>query len=151
MTISSDKVLAIVIPVWNNFQYTKKAIQMLVKLPDNHKIIVVDNGSTDETKSLKSSQNIEIIRNNENLYFAKACNQGFLSAKNQNYQNVMFLNNDIRVFGNYDCWTAPLIQKAEKGCIVGPTVGCFSNDFSFIVYTHVFLYHHRKSEQRPSH
>ena len=130
-----EKTLAIVIPVFNNWSYTNRAIQDLLKLPADHTIIIVDNGSVDETKNLSEKGfggRVLVIRNTENLFFAKACNQGFDKAVKLGFQNVMFLNNDIRVFGNPDSWTAPLIARAKKGSIVGPTVGCLDDNLVFI-------------------
>lgn len=126
------KRLAIVIPVWNNWRYTKNAIEQLSKLPDDHKIIIVDNGSTDDTNKLVSSKRVEVVRYFENLGFSKGSNAGFVKAVELGYPNVLFLNNDIKVFGNPDSWTRPLIASAEKGHIAGPTVGCLDDNLNFV-------------------
>lgn len=57
------------------------------------KIIIVDNNSTDGSKEhlLSKYPDIEGIFNNENLGFAKACNQGFKIASGK---YVLFLNPD---------------------------------------------------------
>lgn len=127
-----SKTLAIVMPVWNNWQYTKKAIQQLSALPDDHKLVVVDNGSTDNTKTLQSSKSIEVVRHEDNLGFAQGCNAGYARSVELGYENVLFLNNDIKVFGNLDSWTRPLIAQAERGRIAGPTVGCLDENLNFI-------------------
>jgi hypothetical protein len=44
----------------------------------------------------------------------------------------MFLNNDIRVRKDYDCWTLPLIESASKGNLSGPTVGVLDSAFNFV-------------------
>lgn len=128
----NDKVLAVVIPVWNNWSYTKKAIQDLSNLPEDHIVIIVDNGSTDETISLVGNDNLIIHRNGENLGFAKACNIGFSIAKSLGFENVMFLNNDIKVLHSHASWTQPLLTAARKGSIVGPTVGCLDSNLGFV-------------------
>jgi GT2 family glycosyltransferase len=133
-----DKKLAIIIPVYNNWAFTNNTLQYLDCLKNNHKIIIVDNASTDNTKNLISDEKITVIKNKTNLFFAKACNQGYVEAKEQGYENVMFLNNDIKVTDKFDCWTDPLIDSAEEGCISGPTVGCLANDLSFICETAKF-------------
>jgi GT2 family glycosyltransferase len=130
-----SKTLAIVIPAWNNWQYTKKVIQQLAALPDDHKVIVVDNGSTDSTNKLQNTNNLEVVRHAENLGFAKGCNSGFAHAVKLGYENVLFLNNDIKVLGNLDSWTKPLIAQAERGCIAGPTAGCLDDNLNFICET----------------
>lgn len=130
-----DKKLAIVIPVFNNWTYTKRAITDLLKLPEDHTIFIVDNGSADDTKNITEkgyNGRVVVKRNSENLGFARACNIGYSSAKNLGYENVMFLNNDIGVFGNPTCWTDPLISSARRGNIAGPTVGCLDKNLNFI-------------------
>lgn len=127
--------LAIVIPVWNQWAYTKRALQDLSPLPEDHKLIIVDNGSTDITKELQTSDKIDIVRHKSNLGFAKGCNSGFERAVSLGYENVMFLNNDIRVFANENeasTWTESLIYCVQKGCIVSPTAGCLDDNFNFI-------------------
>lgn len=82
------KYVGIVIPVHNEFFYTKKFIHSLLLqiIPDNYKLVlvVVDNNSSDETKDFKVEEvstkesfleNILLIRNKENLGFGPACNQ----------------------------------------------------------------------------
>lgn len=125
-----DKDLAIVMPVLNNWHFTKKALKDLSNLP--HKIILVDNGSSDNTKNLETSNNIEIIRFDSNRGFGGACNAGFRLGKELGYKNVMFLNNDIKVINYFDSWTTKIIDKAMEGSIVGPTIGCLDDNFNFI-------------------
>jgi GT2 family glycosyltransferase len=133
---SMNKKLAIVIPVYNNFQYTKNALKDLLQLPDNHHIVVVDNCSTDATKTLQSTTKLTVIRTQENLGFGKACNQGFDWAKINGYEHVMFLNNDIKInqIDQID-WTEQIISECDKGNIVGPTIGCLDKDFRFVCET----------------
>ena len=56
-------------------------------------IIVVDNNSSDGSKEylLVKFENVKFIFNNENMGFAKACNQGF---KHSSGKYVLFLNPD---------------------------------------------------------
>ena len=46
-----SKILSIVIPVFNKFNFTKACLSDLSKLSSDHEIIIVDNGSTDETQA----------------------------------------------------------------------------------------------------
>lgn len=41
--------LSIIMPVFNKINFTKSALNDLFLLPEDHQIIVVDNGSTDDT------------------------------------------------------------------------------------------------------
>ncbi len=130
--MSQQPILSIVIPVFNKFNFTKSCLADLSRLPSDHQIIIVDNGSIDETQSsLQGSTEITYIRNDKNLGFAKACNIGY---GNSLSNNVLFLNNDIRVRShNYNeySWTAPLIQKCSDG-LVGPTMGQLDNNLNFV-------------------
>lgn len=124
-----DKVLSIVIPVWNKYNFTKACLQDLDKLPEDHQIIVVDNGSSDETqRELEGNKKITYHREPVNLGFAKACNLGYSMAV---APNVLFLNNDIRVKSNHENWTQELIKWCSQG-LVGPTMGQLDNDLNFV-------------------
>lgn len=125
--------LSIIIPVFNNWNFTKSCLNDLYKLPKDHEIIIVDNGSTDETKNLQDddSKNLKIIKNKENKFYAGACNQGFAIAKSE---YICFFNNDIRVKSNHENWTRLLIDKAGEG-LVGPTAGILDDNYNFIEET----------------
>jgi len=124
-----SKKLSIVIPVWNKFNFTKSCLNDLSALPDDHEIIVVDNCSTDETQTqLQNNTRIIYHRNDTNLGFAKACNIGFSLAT---ANNILFLNNDIRVKSNHSDWTTELIKWCPYA-IVGPTMGQLDNQLNFV-------------------
>lgn len=124
-----DKVLSIVIPVYNKYNFTKSCINDLLHLPENHEIIIIDNGSADETqKSLDGNKEVLYYRNTENLGFAKACNIGYGLAT---APNVLFLNNDIRVKDEKDTWTQKLIERCSQA-IVGPTMGQLDDSLNFV-------------------
>jgi O-antigen biosynthesis protein len=131
-----DKVLSVVIPVFNKYNFTRACLEDLAHLPDDHEIIVVDNGSTDETeKELEKNSRIIYLRNQENLGFAKGCNAGYSKAS---APSVLFLNNDIRVKSNQSNWTAPLIQYCDAA-LVGPTMGQLDNNLNFVKEANVEL------------
>jgi len=136
--------LSIVIPVHNNFNFTKACINDLRRLPKDHEIIIVDNGSskpdkkrkmiTDRTAPYvsmlaKEMENLVYIRNDENLGFAKASNQGYAASQGE---FVMFLNNDIRVKSDHETWTQPIMAAAEDGSLVGPTGGLLDENLKFL-------------------
>ena len=96
-------------------------------MPSDHEIVVIDNGSSDETKSqLEGSKEIVYHRNNTNLGFAKACNLGY-TYSNGSY--VLFLNNDIRVKDKYNSWTEALIKD---DVLCGPTMGQLDKNLNFV-------------------
>jgi len=124
-----SKILSIIIPVFNKWNFTKSCLNDLSKLANDHEIIVIDNGSTDETKSnLLNSKEINYIRIEANLGFGKANNIAYRQAL---APNILFLNNDIRVKSQYSSWTQPLIDKCASG-LVGPTMGVLDNSLNFI-------------------
>ena len=120
--------LSIVIPVWNNWHLTKSCIQDLSKLKDVE-IIIVDNGSSDDTKTLDSLANLKVIRNLKNEGFAKACNKGYANAQSD---VVMFLNNDIRVKKDFENWVDVILESINDNVLVGPNVGVLDQEFNFI-------------------
>jgi GT2 family glycosyltransferase len=96
--MSNNLQSSIIIPVWNQWEYTNNCINALLKTvsPESTEIIVVDNGSSDKTiqelqKFSAKFNYFKIIRNQQNLGFAKACNQGGHSASGE---YLIFLNND---------------------------------------------------------
>lgn len=109
--------VSIVIPVWNKMELT---VQCLTKLAEatkgiEYEVIVVDNHSTDGTAEFlrQLSGDVRIIRNEANLGFAKACNQGARAARGK---YLVFLNNDTIPQQN---WLAPLVQEVEEHPEVG--------------------------------
>ena len=86
---------SIIIPVFNRCELTRQCLTHLSEVTRGctYEVIIVDNASTDETKDFLTTLagDIQIIRNTENLGFAKACNQGAASARGQ---FLVFLNND---------------------------------------------------------
>lgn len=125
--------LSIIIPVFNKINFTLSAINDLLRLNTDHEIIFIDNASTDNTqKELLDIQlnfnHIRYLRNEQNLFHSKACNQGLLEAKGE---YILFLNNDIRIKSNYDNWTNLLVAECDN-FIVGPTMGLLDINFNFI-------------------
>ena len=85
---------------------TQQCLNALAEVTDgvSYEVVVVDNGSTDgvETFLQTLGGDVQVIRNEQNLRFSKACNQGARAARGE---FLVFLNND----------TIPL-----KGMAVGP-------------------------------
>lgn len=121
---------SIIIPVFNNVAYTIACLRDLSHLSrDEYEVIVVDNGSTDGTKKyLETNSLIKYKRLDKNYGFAVACNIGYsLAAKD----NIMFLNNDIKVNADFDIWPESLAMECKFG-LVSPTMGILDDNLNFI-------------------
>jgi len=120
--------VSIIIPCWNALEYTKACHASIMRNRiDFCEIIFIDNGSIDETdrwlidkRSLCNTylENIVFkhIKNETNLGFPKACNQGYeASSKDSKY--ICILNNDTLVTPNWLTW---MIKHMDHADIVGP-------------------------------
>lgn len=83
--------VAVVIPTYNRAALLDQTLTAVRATTDDVPVIVVDNGSTDDTADVCKKHTVRTIRNDENLGFAVACNQGAKAAKTD---RVVFLNND---------------------------------------------------------
>ena len=111
-----DIMVSIVIPVYNNWDYTKLCLQSILNNTDgvSYEVIIADDNSTDKTKSItKYVKNIKVVRNSTNLRFLKNCNN---AAKQAAGKYILFLNNDTQVQKN---WLSALVEEMEKDPSVG--------------------------------
>lgn len=126
---------SIIIPVYNNYNFTKACLKDLSKLSYEYEVIVVDNASDDNTINLELLPKEDLpcrfvyLRNDFNAGFSRASNRGFSIA---NGEYILFLNNDIRVKKEYGKWVEPLLKEAEDGSLVGVNVGAIDKNFNFI-------------------
>lgn len=107
--------ISIIIANWNTVVLIKQCIESIFDTTPltllDYEVIVIDNASTDGSFEYLKSQSgkIILIKNNENLGYAKACNQGMKIAKgkyilllgsdtimkpNTLQESVMFLDNN---------------------------------------------------------
>jgi len=88
----------IIIPVWNQLEATQGCVESIIKKTTYpYRLILVDNGSGPETKAYleglknKGTPEVTLVRNEENLGYVKAVNQG-LKVSSAPY--VCIMNND---------------------------------------------------------
>ena len=131
-TDMSEVSCSIIIPVFNQLEYTKECIRSILDRSTypNYEIIVVDNGSTDGTEEfcqalMSSTSNFTYYRYDENQGFSKACNQG---AKISSGEYLVFLNNDTIVTKG---WLKTLVSSIESDSnigIIGPKLAYPTNN-----------------------
>ncbi len=130
--------LSIIIPVFNNANFTKLALEGLTKLPSNYEIVIVDNNSEDDTADIVDGfvvdtpddrASVVYIGCFDNLGFGAANNKGYKHAKGR---NILFLNNDIRIEKDFETWPEEMIGLAEEGYIVGTQGGLLDGQFNFV-------------------
>jgi GT2 family glycosyltransferase len=113
---------SIIIPCWNNVAMTQECLEAVARhTPEAHEVIVVDNGSSDATASVARRRKARVIRNEVNLGFAAAINQGMRAAKGD---WLVWLNNDVVVTPN---WLTHLLAKPAEFSWIG-AVGPRTNE-----------------------
>jgi GT2 family glycosyltransferase len=114
--------ISVVIPLWNELDLTRECVRGLsearAKHGTPHELILVDNGSTDETGDwVEAQQNasdwIRARRLPENLGFAGGCNAGLELATGE---YVCFLNNDTLL-------PMALFERLMSATLRAPNVG----------------------------
>ena len=111
--------LSIIVPNWltekggkiskeaEAYWFLRHCIDRVKKFTNNSfELILIDNGSTVGIDYIKSQAD-KYVRNEENLGFAVACNQGFALAEGE---FVVLMNNDIFV---YDGWIEALLKTFD--------------------------------------
>lgn len=130
----------IVIPVWNLKKHTKRCVESLVRNTEHpFRLIMVDNGSERPTKEylevLKKDtrlNNYTLIRNEQNLGYTKATNQG-MRVSDSAY--VCLLNNDTVLTKG---WLGEMVKVAESSGEIG-IVNPSSNNLGIYKPWYLFL------------
>lgn len=91
-----DRGVSIVVLTHNQLEYTRQCVEALEETTRNYQLVVVDNGSTDDTPAylrglMDSRSNVEVLLNERNVGFAAGCNQGVAASR---FETICLLNND---------------------------------------------------------
>ena len=110
----------IVIPVWNQLSFTKDCIDSVKKnTGSGYRLVIIDNASDDETKhylealTKKDEPKVLLIRNDVNVGFVKAANEGMRASDSK---FVCVLNNDTIVTKD---WLKEMAAIADSGKDIG--------------------------------
>jgi glycosyltransferase involved in cell wall biosynthesis len=112
----------VLILCWNRWDLTERCLATLKENTDlsDVDVLVVDNGSTDETPArLREYGWLRVVRNERNLGFVRGNNSGI--AATEPSSDILLLNNDIEI--HQRDWIARLRETAHAAPGVG-IVGC---------------------------
>lgn len=107
--------ITVVIPHWNGEAILRRCLISLRNTDyDPYEVLVVDNGSTDNSVQMMQNEfpEVRIVQSPINLGFAAGCNLGIESSESP---YVVLLNNDAEVTTN---WLKPMVLLAESDPII---------------------------------
>lgn len=141
------KKVSIIIVNWNGLHHLKKCLPSLKKINyPNYEIILVDNGSTDESIDYIKSKfsEIKVVKNKKNLGFAGGNNSGLRLVLGE---YVLLLNNDTLVKKNFLTKLVTKIEQSDDTGIVQSKILSMDDnrklDSVGAFFTNTgFLYHH---------
>lgn len=126
------KIIAIIIPVFNNINYTKTCLETLYRLlsgitskDDEFIIVVVDDGSKDGTARLIKDNYpmVHLLYGNGSLWWSGGINKGVEYALNTlNAGYILWWNNDIQPADDYFEQLIKLIESNEGDIIIGSKI-----------------------------
>jgi GT2 family glycosyltransferase len=101
---------SVVIPTWNGARFLGPCLDALAAQSErDHEVLVVDNGSTDETRALLARYPaVRALWLPSNQGFARACNAGIAAARGE---VVVLLNNDTEAEPG---WLAALLAGLDR-------------------------------------
>jgi hypothetical protein len=109
---------SIIVINYNTRELTLDCIGSVLKYTKgiNFEMILVDNGSTEKIE-IPKNKNIKLIRNNKNLGFSKANNQGIKKASGE---YILLLNSDViikdNVIGRLSAWMDKHLEVGIASC-----------------------------------
>src|SRR4030042_30688 len=107
--------ISIIVHVWNMHEMTADCINLIRETTQDYELILVDNGSVPPiAKPYMGFVDVTLIRNETNLGFPVAANQGGRAAKGD---TIILLNNDVFTVPQ---WASRLEAHLGRFAIVGP-------------------------------
>lgn len=107
----------VVVPAYNRWDLTSSCLRHLAAQTVPHRVIVVDNGSTDQTRAVlrRDWPEVTVVELDQNHPFTHAVNMGVAAGQGE---CVVLLNNDVDL--RPDCLAhlvAPLAQDQDVGSV----------------------------------
>ena len=123
------KELAVVILNWNGKHWLEKFLANVVDNSPEADVIVIDNGSTDDSITYLNSNfnQVKVVKLDDNYGFCGGYNKGLAELE---YKYFLLLNSDIEVTKG---WLPPLLStiKKENVAIVQPKILDFIDKSKF--------------------
>ncbi|MDQ3075850.1 MAG: glycosyltransferase family 2 protein, partial [bacterium] len=110
--------VSVVIPNWNGVDFIESCLLSLKKQTFKHHVIVVDNGSSDNSvEIIKKFKEVELIELSKNTGFTGGVNTGIERALERGDEFVALLNNDAVADKN---WLKELVRPIakDKGTVI---------------------------------
>jgi GT2 family glycosyltransferase len=123
--------IGIIIPVFNNLSYTRSCLQNITKiiaeqqLSEKFPVIVIDDGSTDDTSEWlrQNYPDVHLLNGDGNLWWSGSVNKGARHAIEKiGCTHVLLWNNDIQIEDNYLATICNLIDEYPSETIIGSKI-----------------------------
>lgn len=118
------KQLGFVILTWNSQRTIQECLESVFQMPCCAQVVVVDNGSSDDTLRLMESfsdQRLQVIRNHTNLGTTVSRNQG-IRALSKDLDYVCILDSDTVVTQEAFDQLTGVLESNENCMLVGPAM-----------------------------
>jgi GT2 family glycosyltransferase len=110
----------VVIPNWNGGEFIGDALDALLRQESKHRVLVVDNGSTDESvEIIRRYDSVKLIQLTKNTGFANGVNAGIKYALKNGANFIALINNDATPEKN---WIKNLLipmEDSDVGIVTG--------------------------------
>jgi GT2 family glycosyltransferase len=127
--MSTPPSICIIVLNWNSPQDTLACLDSLLKIPYRAKeILVVDNGSTDESVCIIKSSfpQVKLLETGKNMGFVGGNNAGMTYALEEGFDYTLVLNNDTVVNPDFLERLLEVAESDDQIGAVGPKINYFS-------------------------
>lgn len=116
------KDLAIVIPVLNNLEFTKRIIEGFTRVRTPMTLILIDDGSTDGTQEfvysfIKRGYPVIYHKHDETAGVNRSWNEGIRIAKSIGCKHIAILNNDLELYEDWERYMMKLLEDKSIGVV----------------------------------